>query len=311
MTEKGTFKRKFKEEKKEELVSVDVGLKDAEEIDSLLEAIKNEKIEGVFTPDDEHLSLLEVTDCIPMPKPLANVMACEGIPYGRIIQVVGKKDSGKTTFATLALKENQEIGGLSILLDTEQKFSLKRAAAMGVDTKKLLVIQADTIEDAFEKFLSVVMKAKDFAPDRKVLCVWDSLGNTPSKAEMDADVKDFAMNAARAIKGNLRKLTTQISKSKIAFVIINQLYANMATFGKKTTPYGGSGPAYSSSIILEFVNMGRVRPKGVKADDGHFAGTKIQIECTKNHVGQPFRKVELAIDWKGFVIDRGVEYAPE
>lgn len=300
-------------------------------------------IDGIFSVQDESAELLQVQDWIKLNPVLQEVMGdLPGIPCGMITQACGPKDSGKTTFATEALSSAQRDGGIAILLDTEKKYSLKRAKIMGLNVKDLIIIQAKTIEEAFNKFVVVVniIKNKGEYVDkegevldshaydkldsnkkkkyrkvlkyagRKVCVVWDSLGATPCEAELDDSKTDFSMNAAKAIKGQMRKLLAYISDMKVAFVIINQVYANTNSFGKKTTPYGGSGPEYHSAIILEFARLGRVRPDGVKSPEP-FCGIKTKIECTKNHVGQPFREVELAVDYKGFVVDRSPEYAPK
>jgi len=283
--------------------------------DKLLSLLKEDKIDDVILPDSDSMSLLEVAGWVPMPEPISKVMACPGIPIGLVTMVQGKKDSGKTTYATEALRSVQEEGGIAVLLDTENKFNLKRAAMMGVDVKRLLIIKGETIEDIFEKFIGFLKRLESddrykLFRSKKILFVWDSLGATPSKAEMDDKTTDFSMTAAKVIKGYMRKLITRLRKANAAFLIINQVYANMNTFGKKTTAYGGSGPEYHSAVILECTKKSRIRPKGAKKD-AEFAGTEVEIECTKNHIGQPFRKVDVQIDHKGFVIGREVEYAPE
>lgn len=267
----------------------------------------------------------------------------EGSHHNFVADGIVVHNCGKTTFAVEALASAQRDGGIAILLDTENKFSLKRAEQMGLDIRRLIIIQATTIEDAFEKFQAMVnliknkvrcidkktgeiipkdeydkldsVKKKKYHLDpiyasKKVVCVWDSLGATPSEAEMDDSVKDFSMTAAKVIKGHLRKTVRYIRDTKLAFVIVNQVYTNMNQFGKKTTSYGGSGPEYHSAIILEFVKMGGVRPKAGKAGED-FCGIDTQIECVKNHLSQPFKKIKVAIDFKGFVVDRDPEYAPE
>lgn len=307
-------------------------------------------VKDIFIAKDDS-PLLTVNDWITMPKPIRDVTGTKGIPCGMITMAYGKKDCGKTTFATEALVSCQRDGGIPILLDTEHKFSLHRAKAMGLE--KPIIIRANTIEEAFDKFVAMInylksaqehvakkdltINKRDFAageviPDaffqeatsqkkniqsslkyahRKICCVWDSLGATPSEAELDENVKDFSMTAAKVIKGRLRKLLYYIRDMKVAFIIINQVYSNMNMFGEKTTPYGGSGPEYHSVIILQFAKLGGVRPPGVKAADAGMCGIKSLIECKKNHLGQPFKKTEVQIDWKGFVVDRDPEYAPE
>jgi RecA/RadA recombinase len=307
-------------------------------------------VKDVFVASEDE-PLLAVNDWIKMPKPIRDVMGTPGIPCGLITMVYGKKDCGKTTFATEALASTQREGGISILLDTEHKYSLRRAKAMGLE--KPIIIRANTIEEAFDKFVAMInflknaceyivlkgfkTKGQEYTAGeyidesvyeglsaahkanvkkelkyahRKVCCVWDSLGATPSMAELDENVEDFSMTAAKVIKGRLRKLLYYIKDMKVAFVIINQVYANMNRFGKKTTPYGGSGPEYHSAIILEFAKLGGIRPPGYKSPDP-MCGITTEVEVVKNHLAQPFKRAELQVDWRGFIVDRDAEYAPE
>lgn len=277
---------------------------------ALVESLKKDGMSDVFIADKE--SLIEVKTWIPMPDEFSKLMSAPGIPCGHVIEAYGPKDSGKTTYATLSLVETQKIGGVAVLLDTEHKFSLKRAAAMGLDVSKLVVVQATSIEEAFEKFGSVIKKIKSNASyrNRPVTIVWDSLGQTASQAELDTTKTDFSMTAAKVIKGELRKVRQMIARENIAFVIINQVYTNMNTFGKRTTPYGGSGPDYAATIILEFKQKSRVRLPKMKSPEP-FVGIHVEVECVKNHIGQPFRKLEVDIDHRGFCFGRDVEAAPE
>jgi len=289
--------------------SLDSKFDDGPDIAGLVKSAK-ESIEGVFCPRDEFEPLLEVTDWILMPE-LSHITGTPGFPCGLIVEVYGKKDCGKTTAATQALISCQRDGGIAMLIDTENKYSLKRAAAMGLDVKKLVIIKAKTIEEAFDKFIAMIklIKSKKEYSSRKVFAAWDSLGATPCEAELNDDVKDFSMNAAKAIKGRLRKTLYYIKDTRTSLMLINQVYANTSTFGKKSTPYGGSGPEYHCAMILEFVAMNRIRPKGKKSPDD-FCGISTKIEAVKNHLGQPFKTGEIQIDWRGFVTERDAEYAP-
>lgn len=332
----------YKKPKKKESEPISTAVSGGSDLNELISDAQKLS-DNIFILNDENASLMEVKDWIVMNPMIQEVLGgLPGFPCGMISQVVGPKDSGKTTTATEALISAQVDGGIAILLDTEKKYSIKRAALMGLDVKSLIIIQAKTIEAAFEKFIVVVniiknkleyvskegellssteylaltpankkkFKGHPKYAHRKVCCVWDSLGATPSEAELDPSVKDFSMTAAKVIKGQLRKLLAYISEMKVAFVIVNQVYANMNSFGKKTTPYGGSGPEYHSVIILEFAKKGRIRPDGVKSPEP-FCGINTEVECVKNHLAQPFTKMEMSIDHRGFVIGRSPEYAPK
>lgn len=269
-------------------------------------------VKGIYVPTGGDQSLLEISDWIPMPTKITELIGSPGLPCGLVTMAMGKEDCGKTTFATTALISAQKNGGIAILVDTENKFSLKRAEQMGLNVKKTIIIPALTIEEAFDKFVTMInhIKSQKKYKDRKIVCVWDSLGATPSDAELDENSKDFSMTAAKIIKGRMRKLLRYIHDTKVAFIIINQVYTNMNMFGKKTTSYGGSGPLYHSALILEFTKVGRIRAPGFKSGED-FHGIRTKIEAVKNHLGQPFKSMEVAIDWKGFVFDRDVERAPD
>ena len=282
------------------------------DIDDIVESAKK-SIKGIFIPENEEVSLLEVTDWIKMPEPIAQAIGTPGLPCGLVTEAYGKKDCGKTTFATEALASTQRDAGVAILIDSENKFNLKRAAAIGLNVRKLIVVQAVTIEEVFSKFVEIVtlIKAKKKWADKKICVVWDSLGGTPTDSELDETTGDYAATAARVIKGGLRKSIRYIKDTKVAFIIINHVYTKTnVRFGKTTTPYGGNGPDYYSVLQLEFIKMGRMRAKGAAATDP-FCGIKSQIECVKNHLSQPFRICNVQIDWRGFVLDRGAEMAPE
>jgi RecA/RadA recombinase len=301
------FKRKHDVIEKKKKKIVDTG----DLFDEFVETVRGAKEdEDLYVPSSVEDSLLEVNSWITMPKPIQGLIDNKGIPCGLISMAYGPPDSGKTTFALTALKSAQQDGGLAILFKTEEKFSLKRAAAMGVDVTKLAIFRPKTIEEAGDKIDTVVnfLIAKK-KTDRNVCIVWDSLAATPCENEIKEGRREFSMDAAKAIRGMLRRSQHLIRDTGVSILIINQVYDNTNSFGEKTTPYGGKGAIYHSAIILKFAKIGRIRPPGKKAGTD-FCGITSKIEAIKNHLGQPFKTLEIEVDWKGFVIDRNAEFAP-
>lgn len=268
---------------------------------------KDLKFHSPVSVDDP---LIEVSSYITMPKDIQKLIGAEGVPCGLITMAYGLPDCGKTTYANTALLSAQRSGGLAILLKTEEKYSLKRAAAMGIDVKKLGIFSPRTIEEAGDCIDKVVnfVKAKD--PGRKVCIIWDSLAATPCENELKENRKEFSMDAAKAIRGMLRRSQQAIRETNVAILIINQVYDNTNMFGEKTTPYGGKGAIYHSAMILKFAKIGRIRAAGAHKEDD-FCGIKTSVEAVKNHLGQPFKTAEFQVDWKGFVFDRPAEVTPE
>jgi len=220
-----------------------------------------------------------------------------------------------TTCCNEALASVQRAGGIAILMLSELKYDEKRAADQGikVDGKKgsLIKYRPKTIEEVGD-IIFEISGIIDRSKTTKPICIlWDSLGATPCENELNEKRSDFSMDAAKAITGVLRKTQGLIRDKNIAFIMINQVYDKISGgFGKKTATKGGKSPRYYSALQLNFSRLGRIRPPGKKTSDP-FCGIKIQIEAEKNHLGQPFKKIEMEIDWRGFVTDRKPEYAPE
>jgi len=287
--------------------------KEDDDYDLFVSEAKKIKSDFVIAGSDDD-SLVEVKDWIIMPEKIQKLIGVKGIPCGLISMVYGAPDCGKTTFCNEALASTQRDGGFAILFLSEFKYSKNRAQEMGIrvdgDRGSLIKYKPRTIEQVGDYIHDVANSIDRSGTDKKVCIVWDSLGATPCENELKEKRADFPMDAAKAITGVLRKTQGLIRDKNIAFVIINQIHSKAVSFGKKTTTKGGFSPRYYSALQIEFTKMGHIRPNGKKAPEP-YCGIKSMINIEKNHLGQPFKKSEVMIDWKGFVFDRSPEYAPE
>lgn len=272
----------------------------------LVEAAKEEGDNGFIIPSGIDEPLLQVSKYIPMHPEFQKLIGCPGIPCGLITEVYGAPDSGKTTFCTEILKQTQLAGGVPVLLLSELKYDLPRAAEIGLDVKKMLIRRPRTIEDVREHLHDVITYVQKVKSDKPIVIVWDSLGATPCAKELIEKRGEFAADGAAAITVLLRKTQAMIRDHNIAFVMINQISTKIGvSFGKKTQAKGGFAPKFYSALRIEFAKIGRVRAtKGAK--DADFCGIRTHIEVEKNHLGQPFRTMEAIIDAKGFVFDRHI-----
>ena len=295
--------KSFKKKKKPVLKEVD-----PINFNELVEAAEG-LVTDVFIPDEEHRTLVEVNDWITMPEPICDILSTPGLPCGHIVECLGGPDSGKSSLATHALIGAQNDGGIAILIDTEHKFDIDRAVAMGLNRGGFIITRAETIEDVFEKYVAwmKLIRSKEKWLERKVAMVWDSLGATPCRDELDETTKDHNMRAAHAITAGLRKTRYFLRKTNAAFLMINQVYQKQTKtpWEKKTTGRGGMSPEYFSSIRLEFTRIGKIA-KTIKGEKIK-VGITSNIEAIKNHMGVPFRSARLEIDRKGIVYGRKAE----
>ena len=174
-----------------------------------------------------------------------------GLPFGYVFMVAGNTDSGKTSFAIEAMKKAQDQGVYVILVDTEKKSTKDRFTSRGVDPDQIALIRPDYLEDAYDALDKYIDAIKDGDPDSKILIVFDSLGNTPAKAEADTDVDDSLQMglAAKVNKRGFRRLIPRLNKDNIHILVINQTYANMGSPGRSNA--GGNAVDFFSAMTFQ------------------------------------------------------------
>jgi RecA/RadA recombinase len=189
-------------------------------------------------------------------KPLTGLL---GIAYGRIFQIAGKPDSGKSTAAMLAMKAAQQQGALVVLWDAEGKFdSVRYRDKIGGDPSQIAVAPSRNILEGVQQVIAYVKAAKEMDPELKILIVWDSVGASINSAE-DEENDDYSKQpgvTAKEVSWAIRRFNQLIEKFRdedgdytIAILCINQVYANIGSVGFKQK--GGAELEYLSSLILE------------------------------------------------------------
>lgn len=152
-----------------------------------------------------------------------------GFPVGRIIEVTGLEQSGKSLLASHVLAHTQKQGGLAVYIDTETAVSQDFLTAIGVDVSKLLYISADSVEDIFQYIETIIEKVRASSKDKMVTILVDSLAAASTMGEIQADYsKDgYATEKAIILSKAMRKITNMIGREKITLIFTNQLRQKM------------------------------------------------------------------------------------
>jgi recombination protein RecA len=222
-----------------------------------------------------------------------------GLPVGRITEITGLEQSGKSLVSAHVLAETQKQGGVAVLIDTETAVSREFFDAIGVDVTKLLYISVDTVEDIFETIDTIIEQVRKGDKDRLVTIVVDSVAAASTKKEMDADYdKDgYATDKAIIISKAMRKITNVIGRQKISVVFTNQLRQKLGVmFGDPWTTSGGKALAFHASVRIRLKNMGQI-----KAGE-RIIGIKVRAQVIKNRLGPPLRSADFDI-----FFDRGID----
>ena len=222
-------------------------------------------------------------------KPLTGLM---GFAYGRIFQIAGKPDSGKSTCAMLAMKAAQDQGALVVLWDAEGKFDSKRfREKIGGDPGKLLIAPSRNILDGIQQVVSYIRVIKEADPDQKILIVWDSVGASANSAE-DFENDDYSKQpgvSAKEISYGVRRFNQLMEKYRnedgnytIAILCINQVYAKIGFMAKGSKRKGGEEIEYLSSLILEMTRKGELTH--VRGGQKFKYGIVTVAKVSKNHL---------------------------
>ena len=226
-----------------------------------------------------------------------------GLPVGRITEITGLEQSGKSLLAAHLLAETQKQGGVAVLIDTETAVSREFLDAIGVDVSKLLYVSADSVEQIFDYCETIIEKVRTADRDKLVTIVVDSVAAASTKNELAADYnKDgYATDKAIIISKAMRKITNMIGRQKISLVFTNQLRQKMGVmFGDPWTTSGGKALAFHSSVRIRLKNMGQIKTK-VNGKD-RVVGIKVRAQIVKNRMGPPLRAADFEI-----YFERGID----
>ena len=228
-----------------------------------------------------------------------------GLPVGRIAEVSGLEQSGKSLLSAHLLAETQKLGGVAVLIDTETAVSREFLEAIGVDVSKLLYVSADSVEQIFEFTETIIEKVRLTNKDKYVTIVVDSVAAASTKKELEADYdKDgYATDKAIIISKAMRKITNLIGRQKITLVFTNQLRQklNAMAFSDPWTTSGGKALAFHASVRLRLKNMGTIKGKDKNGNE-QIVGIKVRAQVIKNRMGPPLRSADFDI-----FFDRGID----
>ena len=227
-----------------------------------------------------------------------------GLPVGRIVELTGLEQSGKSLVSAHLLAETQKQGGVAVLIDTETAVSREFLEAIGVDVSKLLYVSADSVEQIFDMTETIIEKVRETSKDKLVTIVTDSVAAASTQAELASDYgKDgYATDKAIIISKAMRKITNMIGRQKILLVYTNQLRQKMNAmpFGDPWTTSGGKALAFHASVRLRLKGAGQIKMK-VGGND-KIVGMKVRCQVVKNRMGPPLRSTDFEI-----YFDRGID----
>lgn len=244
------------------------------------------------------------TGCTPLDLAISN-RPNGGLPVGKIVEITGLEQSGKSLLAAHMIASTQKQDGIAVYIDTESSLDAQFLTVIGVDVDKMLYIPLDTVEDAFEAMEDIIVKIREKQKDKLVTIIFDSVAAATTKIESAADYEKDGYATAKAIimSKSMRKITNLIGKQKILCVFTNQLRQklNAMPFGDQYTTSGGKALQFHASVRLRLKGVGKIKEKvnGIET----VVGQEVECEVVKNRLGPPNRKVRYSIFYDSGIDD--------
>lgn len=230
-----------------------------------------------------NLSKLTDKDFIIMPEWWQTCTGVIGLPFGRIVMIAGRSDTGKTSAAIEAMKSAQAQGVGVIYVETEGKCTEADLKNWGVNPDEILLVQSSIAEQAFELLFAAWDEFKKKYPNEKLLVVFDSIGNVISQRDAEIDLMQQDSKPGGKGKINRLALSKMIAKrdeGDAAILVINYTYDNIGSPGK--TNAGGDAINFFSSLTFQTSRKGWYE-KTVKGEKVR-AGAEVVWKLFKNHL---------------------------
>ena len=223
----------------------------------------------------------------------------KGIPIGMITQFHGEASTAKTVFATHILKEAQEKGYYTMLVDSENAYNAEFAKHLGIDPKKLIYSAPETLEECFQVIEDAILAIRMTDKETPIVVAYDSIAVSPSKAEYEAEGYD-GNNMQGAIRAKstgacLRKINPLMRKYGVALVVINQIRNKVGVMygSPDTMAAGGKSLEYYLGVNLKCIS--NKTSDLIKDEHKNVVGIEGKVRNTKNKCSIPFRECEFEL----------------
>jgi recombination protein RecA len=255
----------------------------ADAFDSFLAQMSKDNVHAVRLDDDSIADNVVAISTGAISLDVA--LGCGGFPRGRVIELFGPYGGGKTSLALAAAAECQKQGGKVGFIDAEHALNRAHAIGMGVDPHAMVIYQPDSGEDAID-MVEKMMRSEGFD-----IVIVDSVAAMVPKAEIEADVDQQTMGLhARLMSRFMRRVSTPASETDTMLILINQVRANLGTYGAPDESTGGKAIKFYSSVRIEIKTTSARKIIGKNKDD--IIGQTCVATVKKNKVGPPHKVAE-------------------
>ena len=176
-----------------------------------------------------------------------------GLPYGRQVLIWGSKSSAKSSLCLQMIGLAQKEGKVCAWIDAEMSYDTKWAASLGVDTSKLIVSQARTINEMVDVGVQLIEAGVDMIVVDSITSLLpaiyfekdtDELKQLENTKQIGAESRDFS-NAWKMLNYANNKVKPTM------LVLISQSRNNISAMYTSQQPTGGQATKFYSSTVIK------------------------------------------------------------
>lgn len=234
----------------------------------------------------------EIVTNIPMMNVALSARFDGGMQSGLLI-LAGPSKHFKSSFGLVmaAAFQKKYPDGVVLFYDSEFGSPESYFRNFGVDPDRVLHTPITNIEEL--KF-DLMGQMENLDTNDKVMVLIDSVGNLPSKKEVEDALNEKSvadMTRAKAFKSLFRMLTPQLALKDIPAVVINHTYKEIGMFPKDIVS-GGTGIMYSANDVW-IIGRRQVKEKT------EVTGYEFVITIEKSRKVREKSKIPIKVTWDG------------
>ena len=185
---------------------------------------------------------------------LDKALGIGGLPRGRITEIFGPASCGKSALALAMVAYLQSQGGAAAWVDADHSFDPAFAADLGVDVRRMPVVEPGTTEQACEMVLRLA--------DSRVLdlVVIDSAAALVPQLEIETGIgTSGGALQSRALASALRRLAPSAARSGVSILVLNQTRIRAGYGpGELETSAGGPPLKLYAAVRIALAAHGRI-----------------------------------------------------
>lgn len=215
---------------------------------------------------------------------LDEALGIGGLPRGKIVEIYGPKNSGKTVLCLKVIATCQREGGVCAYIDLEQTLDLGCATRYGVEMTDLYLAQPSSGKEALE-----IAKALIQAGTKVVII--DSATSLMARAALEDNIQREAMRLRTClINQALHELNNLTRLSGAVLIITNHVQLKPSLNCSRTEfPLRGMALHFYAAVRIA------LNPIPLVGSESCITGHRVKATIKKNKLAPPYRMAVLDI----------------